>query len=60
MANIKGVKNHDILKQSLEALACNDHRGGCNWDNETGDGAGIMAQIPWRILEKWAESQNLG
>ena len=60
VANIKGEVSHDILRQGLTALECNDHRGGCNYDGETGDGSGIMAQIPWAVLQKWADKEGLG
>ena len=60
VASIKGERNNSILKQSISALECNDHRGGCNYDGQTGDGAGIMAEIPWDILQKWADEKNHG
>jgi len=50
IANLKGVKSHDVLEKSIQALNCNEHRGGCNYDGLTGDGAGLMTQIPWEIF----------
>ena len=41
IANLKGVKSHDVLQKGLQALSCNEHRGGCNYDDITGDGAGV-------------------
>ena len=35
-------------------------RGGCNYDGVTGDGSGLMTQIPWQLLQKWADQENLG
>ena len=32
------------------ALGCMEHRGACSADNDSGDGAGIMSQIPWQLL----------
>jgi glutamate synthase (ferredoxin) len=55
IANLKGVKSHEVLQKGLHALSCNEHRGGCNYDNITGDGAGVMTQLPWGILNKWAK-----
>ena len=60
VASVKGERNNSILKQSISALECNDHRGGCNYDGQTGDGAGIMAEIPWDILQKWADENGKG
>lgn len=38
--------------QALVALGCMEHRGACSADSESGDGAGVMSQIPWDILKK--------
>jgi glutamate synthase domain-containing protein 1 len=29
-----------------------EHRGACSADNDSGDGAGLMTQIPWKLLKK--------
>jgi glutamate synthase (ferredoxin) len=58
IANLKGIKSNDVLQKSIQALNCNEHRGGCNYDGLTGDGAGLMTQIPWEIFEKWAKDEN--
>jgi len=46
VANIKGVKSHEIVKQALRVLCNLDHRGGQGCETNTGDGAGILMQIP--------------
>src|SRR5439155_19341410 len=46
VANIKGVGSHDIVERGLEALERMAHRGAESADNRTGDGAGILMQIP--------------
>ena len=46
VVNIKGVKTHHIVDQALEILVNLEHRGACGCDPETGDGAGILLQIP--------------
>lgn len=61
-ANIKGTPTHDIVKKGLEMLCRLDHRAGKGSDGQTGDGAGLMVQIPdvffrvvcsqWEIPEK--------
>ncbi len=46
VANIKGRKSHSIIQRGLEALERMTHRGAEGADGTTGDGAGIMIQIP--------------
>ncbi len=42
--------SHQHLKEGLHALNCVEHRGACAADGVTGDGAGIMADIPFDML----------
>lgn len=46
VADIKGRKSHDIVRRGLEVVSRMEHRGAESSDNKTGDGAGIMIQIP--------------
>ncbi len=46
VANVKGHKSHDIIEKGLQILINLTHRGACGCDPETGDGAGILIQIP--------------
>lgn len=46
VAHIKGQKSHDIVKRGLEVLVNMTHRGAESADNTTGDGAGILVQMP--------------
>ncbi|MBN2306021.1 MAG: glutamate synthase large subunit, partial [Anaerolineae bacterium] len=46
VAHIKGHKSHDIVRRGLDVLERMTHRGAESADNKTGDGAGIMIQIP--------------
>ncbi|MDR1861372.1 MAG: glutamate synthase large subunit [Bacteroidales bacterium] len=46
VAHIKGEASHDIVLRGLSVLANMDHRGATSADNKTGDGAGILMQIP--------------
>lgn len=41
---------HKVVQQGLSALTCMEHRGGCGGDKISGDGAGIMTEIPWKLL----------
>ncbi len=46
VAHIKGQKSHNIIERGLQVLENMDHRGATSSDNKTGDGAGILMQIP--------------
>ena len=46
VAHIKGQKSHDIVQRGLTVLLNMDHRGATSSDNKTGDGAGILMQLP--------------
>ncbi|MFY9465641.1 MAG: glutamate synthase large subunit [Sediminibacterium sp.] len=46
VANIKGHKSHQHIADSLTVLENMEHRGACGCENNTGDGAGILFQIP--------------
>jgi glutamate synthase (NADPH) large chain len=46
VANIKGNKSHQIISDALTVLENMEHRGACGCEANTGDGAGIMLQIP--------------
>ncbi|MEO5969269.1 MAG: glutamate synthase central domain-containing protein [Bdellovibrionia bacterium] len=46
VAHLKGLKSHDIVKDALEVLMRQHHRGAQGVDPNTGDGAGILLQIP--------------
>jgi glutamate synthase (NADPH/NADH) large chain len=58
VASIKGGKTHEIIPESLQVLVNLGHRGACGRDPETGDGAGILIQIPHHFYQK--ECRNLG
>jgi glutamate synthase (ferredoxin) len=48
---------HKVLQQGLTALDCMEHRGACGGDGISGDGAGIMTQIPWKLFSEY-RSEN--
>lgn len=50
-AHIKGKATHEIVEKGLHMLCQMEHRGGQGSDPETGDGAGIMLQIPHEYLK---------
>ncbi len=55
VVNIKGQKSNKIVTQALEVLCNLDHRGARGSEPETGDGAGILMQIPHRFLQAACE-----
>lgn len=44
------LSTHDHLQQGLQALKCVEHRGACGADRITGDGSGIMTDIPFELF----------
>jgi len=52
VANIKGTRSHQIVRSALDLLINLEHRGATGSDPDTGDGAGILLQIPDRFLRK--------
>ena len=52
VANIKGLKSHDIVEKGLEVLVNLAHRGASGSDPLTGDGAGVMIQMPDNFFRK--------
>ncbi|HEU4342932.1 MAG TPA: glutamate synthase large subunit [Candidatus Binatia bacterium] len=46
VVNIKGAKSHEIVEQALAVLENLDHRGACGCEENTGDGAGMLLQVP--------------
>jgi len=58
VANLKGKKTHDIIENALTMLSCMEHRGGTGFDVKSGDGAGILIQIPHDFLSQ--ETEKLG
>jgi len=52
VANIKGQKSHDIILKGIQVLINLTHRGACGCDPETGDGAGVLIQIPHQFFAR--------
>src|SRR5579872_2528707 len=58
VANVKGHKSHEIIVKGVEVLINLTHRGACGCDPETGDGAGILIQVPHKFFAR--ECATLG
>ena len=50
LVDIHGKKSHDLVESALKVLENMRHRGAEGADNKTGDGAGIMLQIPHELI----------
>ena len=54
VAHIKGHKSHDMIEKGLLVLKNLEHRGAAGCDPCTGDGAGILSQIPHEFFQRAA------
>jgi glutamate synthase (ferredoxin) len=59
VASIKGERSNKILKIGVESVKNLIHRGAVSADGKTGDGAGIMTQIPLKIVKKELEKRGI-
>ena len=59
VASIKGVKSHTIIRQALTLLENMEHRGGQGSEPNTGDGAGILLQIPHAFFVQELSHYNI-
>lgn len=59
IAHIKGQKSHQTVHDALTMLGNMEHRGACGSDPQTGDGAGILIQVPDAFLRAELAIQNI-
>ncbi|MSP13702.1 MAG: glutamate synthase large subunit [Chloroflexi bacterium] len=59
VANTSGNPSHTILTQAIEAVSRMSHRGAVGADARTGDGAGVLTQLPTRLLLREAEQLGM-
>ncbi|MFG6119926.1 glutamate synthase large subunit [Thalassobacillus sp. B23F22_16] len=59
IANINGRKSHDIVQNAVTILCNLEHRGGQSADVNSGDGAGILTQIPHRFFLKQCKKESI-
>ncbi|MCQ0112926.1 glutamate synthase (ferredoxin) [Zhouia amylolytica] len=52
ICNLKGVRTNDIIHKALDILVRLEHRGAVSADGKTGDGAGILIEIPHEYFKK--------
>ena len=59
VVDIKGRKSHRILQQAIEVLRNLDHRGASGCEVNTGDGAGVLMQMPHSFLVEAAKKARI-
>jgi glutamate synthase (ferredoxin) len=59
IVHMKGKKSHAIVEQALTILLNLDHRGACGCEPNTGDGAGILMQVPHKFFQKVTAAENI-
>ena len=52
VANIKGIPSRQIMEDAYLVNSNMDHRGGCGFEENTGDGAGILVALPHSFFKK--------
>lgn len=58
-ANMKGRKSHQMVADAITMLERMDHRGACGCDPNTGDGAGILIQLPHEFFVEECAKLNI-
>jgi len=59
IVDLKGRKSHQLVQDGLTALLNLNHRGACGCENNTGDGAGLLIQIPHEFLVSRCRSLSI-
>ncbi len=59
VAHIKNKASHKIIEQGILALGRMEHRGALGGDNKTGDGAGVMMQIPDEFFQRVSKENKI-
>jgi glutamate synthase (ferredoxin) len=59
VVNIKGKKSHKIIRDALTVLINLNHRGACGCEANTGDGAGILMQIPHGFFKEVSRKDKI-
>ena len=57
VVRVSGEADHSIVQMGLEVLRKMEHRGATGADPETGDGAGLLLQLPDGFLRRWAREE---
>jgi len=58
VAEVSGRPSHKLLRMAIQGVCCVTHRGAVSADAKTGDGAGILTQIPRKLFARELERMN--
>ena len=58
VCNISGVKSHEIVSWGIEAVKNLTHRGAVGADGKTGDGAGVLLELPKAFFLREVEKKG--
>ena len=59
VVNIKGHRSHQLVRQAFEVVINLLHRGACGCETNTGDGAGMLIQLPHKFFRQEAERAGI-
>jgi glutamate synthase domain-containing protein 1 len=59
IAHLDGKRSHQILDYALTSVCCMTHRGAVDADMKTGDGSGVLTQIPYPLFIKAAAALGM-
>ena len=59
VADLKGRQSNQILRDAIQVLKNLDHRGACGCETNTGDGAGVLMQMPHAFLREAAREAHI-
>ncbi len=59
VADLGGRKSHDIVRKAIQVLENLEHRGACGCETNTGDGAGILIQMPHAFLREQCAKRKI-
>src|ERR1700685_341532 len=59
VVDIKGRKSNKILKSAIQVLKNLDHRGAAGSESNTGDGAGVLLQMPHAFLKEACKKASI-
>ncbi len=58
IAKTSGERSHDVVERAIAALKSLAHRGAIDADAVTGDGAGLLTQVPHELLREFLEKKK--
>ena len=59
VADIEGKRSNKILQKGLEAVINLTHRGAVGGDKKTGDGAGVLTQLPFELFDEFLSKEDI-